>query len=248
MSHSLQRSLAATRDPHNCGRLRGDMRSLGYLVNRGRCFPVREGGVALLRRPLYTSPGDWYFCGWAEIDGTTIRNRANYAHGANTAWQYAAVRVLGNGWQSDVAHVIRVDFDSEGALIDDMPMWPLEVTAEPISGGQVTIRWLYDHFGEGGPPAAFYIYDGIDKDNISYVGNIGSVTTMRVDGIYEFTTNKTPYADGVTRAFAVRARSASAHNEENLYTTDTITIVNASPADATIRSATPRRNFGGRRR
>ena len=231
------------RDGHLAGDLTGELRSLGYHQTVGRSFPVRAGLLVLRRRSLYPTPGPWRICGVAETGAATIRNRAAYTHGASTGWQYSAAHVFGNGQVGAWSKPIRVDFDGAGDRITPaLPMWPIELAAEPVAGGKARVTWSYDAWGQGGWPTDFAVYIGFTKDTISYVTPVGTVAFDLQARHHELTT--VVIGDGIQVAFSVRARNSGGVAETNTFTTDEMITRLTGPTDATVQMATPRRRGG----
>jgi hypothetical protein len=242
----LERQMRETRDPHRRGAWTAGMRILGYPRMRGRRWPYRSSLVVLRRRALYPTPGEWHECATADLAETVTANRAEHKHVANTAWQYAAVRVQGNGYESAASEPVRVDFDNAGDLINPrLPAWPLEVAATPIAGGEFRITWVYDPWGQGDWPADFAVYEGADAGSIDYDTIVGTVAFDPAAGEQVFTTSET-YGDGTEHCFAVRGRNSSGVEEKNTITTAVVTARASGPAAATIRRAVQPRRGGGR--
>lgn len=232
----LTRQSRETRDPFLRGDLRVDQRSLGYGLTRGRRFPFKSGVVALLRRALYPIPGVWHYCGLAWLDDVEISNRAAYGHGANTAWQYAAARMHGNGYASEVGEPIRLDFDGDGEIITPfLPLWPILLAAKPIATGEFRITWGYNTWGQGGGPLDFVVYEGADESSIDYDTSLGTVAYRAGQDTFNFETSES-YADGTLHAFAVRARSVGEIAEQNTYTTPATKAMATAPAAAAIQT------------
>ena len=165
-------------------------------------------------------------------------------HGPDTAWQYTACQVFGNGQMSPVSRWVRMDFDATGEIITPaLPAWPIELTAEPIEAGKFTVAWAYDPWWQGDWPSDFTIYDGADVDSIDYGTAIGTVSAGGTSGTYEFTTGA--YANGTKQAFAVRARNSGGVEEKNEITSDLEVARSAAPVDAKIQAVVMRRLGGG---
>lgn len=242
----IARQMRETRDPHGRGDWTAEMRTLGHFRLRGRRWLYRAGVVLLMRRRLYPTPGAWDYCALADLAETEIANREAYPHGPNTAWQYAAVRVHGNGFASVASEPVRIDFDAEGAVITPrLPAWPLEVAATPIAGGEFTITWMYDAWGQGDWPTDFAIYEGSDADSIDYDTIVGTAAFDPSVAQHSYTTSET-YGDGTEHCFAVRGRNSNQVAERNTITTAVVTARASGPAAATIRRAAQRRRGGGR--
>jgi len=238
---TLTRQMRETRDPFLRGDLAVDQRSLGYGLTHGRRFPLKSGAVALLRRALYPVPDEWHYCGLAWLDDTSINNRAAYGHGANTAWQYTAMRIHGNGYAAPTIAPIRLDFDGAGAIITPLlPLWPILLTAKPIATGEFKISWGYNAWGQGGEPKDFVIYEGPDEDNIDYQTPLGTVAFRAGRDTFTFETSGS-YGEGTAHAFAVRTRSLGDVAEQNTYTTAAIKAMVTAPAAAEIQTVSPLR-------
>lgn len=226
-----------TGDPFQSGDLVHDQLGLMYPVMRGVLFPDMVGPIVLQRRQVYPGGlGDWHFAGHAHPDATSIVNGDGITHGVTTGWEYSAARINGGGFIGPWTEPTRVDIDAGGDIISpSLPTWPRDLRVEPAPGGTFTVAWLYDPFGQGGPPTDFAVYDGADTDNISYVAAIGTTTYLPARSIFTYTTGV--YADDAGRAFAVRARNSGGVAERNEYTTGNVVARDATPAAGEILSA-----------
>ena len=158
-----------TIDPLGEGLAGSDFLCLGYPMTEGIAFPFAGGGVLLQRRRLYPAVGPWSYCGFARPNESTIQNMQGFDHGANTAFQYRAATVLGNGFVSPFSEPVRVDFDATGALIAPaMPAFPKGVTARPILGGKFAVTFEYDPFGQGAYPTDFAVFAGAAAGSVDY--------------------------------------------------------------------------------
>jgi len=116
-------------------------------------------------------------------------------------------------------------------LLSDLPMWPKDLLVQPVAGGKFRVSWSYDALGQGGPPADFAVYAGATATTINYDTPLGTVvySERRRMG---FTTPA--FADGIPRAFVVRARSGAGIEEKNTYTSAVLTASATGPADAVV--------------
>jgi hypothetical protein len=226
----------ATSDPFLCGACSESMMALGYVACFGMFYPDPAGTIILYRRQVYPGEvGDWAIVGLAHPDAATISNWAGAPHAAPGGYEYAVARALGNGFVSELSMPLRIDIDSEGAIITDLPSWPRDVDVVPIDGGKYRIRWTYTDFGQAGAPTDFAIFEGTTPATIDYDTPIG--TASFVAGRSEYFYETGAYGDQTEHAFAVRARNATADAELNEYTTDVVKAEAATPASATIVSA-----------
>jgi len=214
-----------------------DQLGLGYPVLRGLMFPDLVGPIALQRRQVYPGDiGDWHYAGMAHPDATSIVNGDGITHGSTTGWEYIAARINGGCFVGSWSEPTRVDIDAGGDIITPLlPTWPRDVRVETRPGGTFVVAWLYNPWGQGAYPTDFAVYDGADKDNISYASPIGTTTFIPSRSVFTFTTD--PYADDAARAFAVRARNSGGVAERNEFTTDNIIARDATPDGGDILSA-----------
>lgn len=235
----LARHHVAVADPFNGGH---SAACLGAMLNltRGIAWPWISGGVALMRRELYPTPGEWQYCGIAQGADTQISNYPGMTHTAGQGYQYAAVTMLGNGFISRVSKPIRIDFDDEGNRITPaLPMWPVNVSARAIAGGKYKISFEYEPEGEGASPTDFQVFEGADAASVDYETpltdsetGLAYVSYTGARRVFTFTT--AAFGDLTTHVFAVRARSSEEVAEKNTYTTDSkkalATVPDAAPA------------------
>ncbi|MCH7885354.1 MAG: hypothetical protein IIC01_08900 [Planctomycetes bacterium] len=236
MSYLVDHHLAVV-DPFRHGTTALQM---GMMMNlhHGMTFPWRDGGVALMRRELYPSPGQWEYCGIAIETETQVKNYPGFTHQVSQAYQYAAVVFLGNGMISAMSEPVRLDFDSNGDLIQPMmPNAPSSVCAQPIAAGQYRVSWEYDPFGHGAFPKDFQVFEGPDAASIDYgtpltdsITGLSTVAHVGHQRLYSFTT--TAFADLSPHAFAARARNSAAVAEINTLATVVKKAHAAAPADA----------------
>ena len=213
MDHHVARHLGVF-DPFGHG---DSAASLGLMMNLtdGFEYPWRVGGVALIRRALYPEPRVWTYCGLAIGADTQLANYPGMTHGADQGYQYATVAFLGNGFVSQAFEPIRLDFDGDGDLITPrLPMFPLNIVAEPRAGGKFRIAFEYDPHGQGGSPADFQVFEGADPESVVYETPLTdsetglTVVPYRGDRrVFAFTT--AGYKHGSSHVFAVRARSVN---------------------------------------
>jgi len=244
---AIEQHVREMRDPFQVGDLTGDQRTLGYGLTAGRAFPVRDGLIILRRRALYPTPGPWRICGVSKTVDATIRNRAAYVHGADTAWHYIAARAFGNGQVGAWSKPLRLDFDGAGDLITPaLPAWPIELSVSPQPAAKMLVTWSYDPWGQGDWPKDFAVYIGLSKAAIIYTTPFATVDFDPTVASYEYTT---PFlAIGKKYAFAVRARNSGGVEEQNTYTTEEAIAAGTPPTDATVQLASPRRRGGGVKR
>jgi len=124
MSYLLDHFLVGS-DPFGQGLCSDAQLGMGLWAMNGMHFPMLDGAVLLLRRRLYPDVGEWMCCGMAGPDATTISNGVGFSHAADEAFQYTTARALGNGYLSELAEPIRVDFDAQGDRIT--PALPLSL-------------------------------------------------------------------------------------------------------------------------
>ena len=194
-------------------------------LTRGREFPWRDGGVALLRRALYPDLGEWTYCGLAMGADTQIANYPGMTHSASQGYQYAAVQILGNGMVSAMCQPVRVDFDAEGDRITPgLPIFPINLAAAAIAGGKFRMVWEYDPFGQGADPADFQVFEGGDAESVDYetplTDSETGLTTVPFVGtrrVFQFTTGA--YDNHTAHVFGVRGRNVNEVAERNTYTT-----------------------------
>jgi len=223
----------------------GDHAAAGYHGTLGIVCPFSEPMIVLIRRSLYPLD-DWHICGAqavtnGEVDGPT--------HDASQGYQYAAARVLPNGYASQFSDPIRLDFDGVGSLIDPkLPAWPIDLAAEIIAGGKVLVRFAYSAWGQGDYPADFEVYEGTDAASVDWntplTDSVTGLAYVAYDpriAVYEFTT--AAYGDGTKHVFGVRGRNSSGDTEANTNTTRSVTVRAGNPADAAIKQAIQRRNI-----
>lgn len=195
------------------------------VMTRGWEFPWRDGGVALMRREVYPSPGEWLYCGIAYGADATVRNYKCLGHSAGQAYQYAAVVFLGNGFCSQMCEPVRVDFDDEGDRITPaMPNPPVSAVATAIAGGKFRIVWEYQSWGHGAYPADFQVFEGPDPASVDYeTALVDSVTGLSVvpykgtGRIFKFHT--AAFGAGSVHVFGVRSRNSNGVAELNAVTT-----------------------------
>ena len=227
-----------TMDPYARGHTSHALMALGYPMTRGLMFPFTGGGVVMLRRRLYPVTGAWSYCGFARPAETTITNMPGFDHGANTAWQYTAARILGNGFISLLAEPVRVDFDGGGARITPaLPTFPLHIVAKAIAGGKFRIIWEYDPFGQGAYPKDFQVFSGTETvmnfaSPVPLEGGGDSVAYAGGQRRFEAITQNGP-TDGTKVRFGVRARNSGGVEEQNTRTTLVYVARALGPADAT---------------
>lgn len=216
-------------------------------LDRGLTFPWRAGGVALLRRQLYPSVGEWQYCGLAIGEDAQLKNYPGMGHSVSQAYQYAAVGFLGNGMISAVCEPVRLDFDSNGDLITPrLPNAVVNVAADVVAAGKFHITWEYEPYGHGAYPADFQVFEGPDANNVDY--NTPLTTTSFVGGrrFYDFTTGV--YGDLTAHVFAVRGRNSSGVAELNTITTVSqrarAAVPAAAPSPTRVRVAAQSRKEG----
>lgn len=236
MSYLVDHHLAVA-DPFGLGHTAPQ---LGLMTNltQGLTFPWTGGGVALLRRRLYPAVGGWMYVGLAVLAQSQIGNYPGLTHSASQAYQYAAVRFLGNGFISPVCEPIRIDFDSGGTFIQPLlPAWPINPIAEPLAGGKFRVHFAYDSYGQGASPTDFQVFAGATPATVDYgTPLVDSVTSLNVVAFvgsrraYTFTT--AAFTDQTAHVFGVRARNSGGVAELNTFTTPTKTARNKTPVDA----------------
>lgn len=238
MSVEGLRQFRATTDPLSSGDFTAEQIALGYDALEGQ--PIMPSGAVLLkRRRLYPTPGAWEYCGSARRDAETVSQFTAAPHEAGMGYQYAAVRVLGNGYVSPMCTPVRVDFDGAGDLIvPPLPMWPIDVQASPVAGGKYRIAWSYERFGEGASPADFAIFEGSTPETVDYDTALGTVAYRAEGFVSTFTT--AAYSDGTVHVFSVRARNSGGVAELNTLVTTSLIAEAATPAAATIAQAASR--------
>lgn len=236
MSYLVQQHMSVS-DPF----LRGDSApQLGFMMNltRGLMFPWRAGGVALLRRELYPDVHAWGYVGLAIGADVQIKNYAGMGHKVSQAYQYTAVRFLGNGMISTMHEPVRLDFDGAGALITPgLPNFPVNVAADPLAGGKFKVTFEYDPFGQGGAAKDFQVFEGPDENNVDYLtplvdSETGLNVVRSVAGrrAYSFTTPV--YGDLTVHVFSVRARNGGGVAELNTFTTASKVARSSTPVAA----------------
>ena len=205
--------------------------SLGYPVTLGLYFPFRDG-VWLLQCRLLNPPGDWEWCGVADLSSSLILSRPSYALANSSGYQFRAARANGNGYISELTEPIRADLDGAGSLITPaLPAWPHYLRSKAVALGKFTVHWTYSAWGQGGDPADFNVYEGVSQSTIDYGTSLGTVTyTGEAD--YSFTTGV--YTDATPHSFAVRARNSGGVSDGNLYTTVPRAAETAAPTGVTI--------------
>lgn len=213
---------------------------LGLLMNLtgGFTFPWRAGGVALLRRALYPTPTAWVYCGFAPLSATTIKNFPGMTHTVSQAYEYVAVRILGNGFISPASEPVRVDFDGAGDLITPrLPAQPLNLSLEILAGGKFRVSFIYDPYGQGAPPKDFQVFAGATGPTIDYgtplvdsETGLDHVLAASPRRAFIFTT--AAFANGTPHAFAVRARNSGGGAELNTVTTNAGIARSVTPVDA----------------
>jgi len=144
-----------------------DFACMGFAVSGGHRFPWPEGCYVLRRRRIYPDVGEWTLCGTAPLDATSIKNGPGFDHQADMAYQYEVATVFGNGQASAFCEPVRVDFDGSVQLIDPLPMFPRNLRARPIAGGQFLVTWDYDPYGHGAWPKDFQVFGGPDAGEAS---------------------------------------------------------------------------------
>jgi len=200
-----------------------DFACMGFAVSGGHRFPWPEGCYVLRRRRIYPDVGEWTLCGTAPLDATSIKNGPGFDHQADMAYQYEVATVFGNGQASAFCEPVRVDFDGSVQLIDPLPMFPRNLRARPIAGGQFLVTWDYDPYGHGAWPKDFQVFGGPDAGSIDYntpltdsVSGLAYVPVYGAQRRFEFTT--AAFANGTVKVFGVRARNAAAVAEKNTRT------------------------------
>ena len=226
-------------DPFGQGLTNGIQMALGSWLTHGMRFALPLGGVILWRRRLYPDVGRWVPCGMARPDAAMISNWPGFLHEADMAFQYTVSRVLGNGFISGLREPVRVDFDSEGALIDPpLPMFPLGVVATPIAGGKFRVTWTYDDFGEGAPPTDFQVFSGATPETVDYdTALTDSITSLDyVPFLGEMKRHVFTSATylGTSVVYGVRARNSEGVAEQNVYTSESKTKSGTAPTDAEL--------------
>ncbi len=235
MSYLVRQHKEVT-DPFGCGTT---ATQLGWMMNltKGRMFPWRRGGVALLRRALYPDVHEWQPCGLAVGTRTQIKNYPGFGHSADQAYQYTAVSFLGSGYISQMHEPVRLDFDGAGDLISPgLPNFPVHVLAEPLAGGKFRVRWEYEPYGQAVAPDDFQVFEGADPGSVDYntplTDSITGATSVKHTRarVYSFTT--AAYGNLTSHVFAVRARNTTPVAEKNTYTTASKRARVAAPAAA----------------
>jgi len=205
--------------------------SLGYPAAQGLQFPIPQPMVILFRRTLYPTPSAWCVVGIEDEATETIQEMTSVSHESDQGYQYTACRTDGNGYISEFAEPVRLDYVS-GALVQGLPVWPIDLDVTPIAAGEFRITWLFDKYG-GSAPADFAVYAGADGDNINYGAALGTVNYSARGRQYEYETSES-YADGTARAFAVRARKTGGTAELNTFTSGIYLARTTVPTDASI--------------
>lgn len=98
----------------------------------------------------------------------------------------------------------RIAFDSEGALIPDVPNEPRDLHCVAGPDGLVTAHWHYVETGQMAAPATFNIYTAEGEAAFDFDTPAGSVTYT---GARSYSFGDT-FSDGVTARFVVRAVSS----------------------------------------
>ena len=220
-------------DPFMAGLGGAAMLGLGFPITMGLAFPDMSGPVILYRRKVYPGAvGDWHVAGTAHVDAGSVVNCDGCTHANSSGWEYAAARALGNGFVSELSEPIRVDIDSGGSIITDLPTWPRDLAVVAKAGGTFDVSWVYTDYGQNGWPTDFRVYRGVDADSIDYGTVLATVTFDPSAVEYVHTTDA--YGDGTPHAFAVRARNSDGDAELNERTTDLILAEDGTPNAATI--------------
>lgn len=210
----------ATSDPFLRGTQAAQLCTLMSMTH-GQMWPWMEGGAMLLRRTLYPTFGSWEYCGISTPAEGTIRQYDGFVHAPSQAYQYTAVRLLGNGFVSTMARPIRLDFDDEGALILPLlPAPPRDLAVTTLSGGRFRVTWSYDALGQGGYPHDFQVFEGEDAGSIDYdtplVDSITGLNHVRyLAGRSHFAFTTAAFAHGSDHVLAVRGRNSEAVAEQN---------------------------------
>ncbi len=136
---TLARQCRETRDPFLIGDLGHDHAQLGVRPDAGPAVPGTAAALTvLMRRSPVSSAGPVARVRAGPRAGATeIRNRTAYAHGANTAWQYAVMTTDGNGYVSAAsgADPGGLRLGPAHLITPRLPNPPAEVRAEAIAGG-----------------------------------------------------------------------------------------------------------------
>lgn len=239
MIEEFQRSA----DPFLLGYGSFEHAALGFALTDGLLFPWRSGAVILRRRRLYPDVGAWTFCGSAALASAAVRNMPGFGHEAEMGFQYSAAVVYGNGFASVFCEPVRVDFDADGAIVDPpLPIFPINVTADPVAGGKFLVQWEYDPYGHGAWPKDFQVFGGADPGSVNYAAPLTDSETglnyVRVVGAQRFFLFTTAaYAQGTIGVFGVRGRNSEGVAERNTRTTgDAEAMATAQAGIASIAS------------
>ena len=229
-------------DPLMLGYADVDELALAYETAGGIAFPHVDGTLWLRRRTLYPMPQRWQdglFCGASREGSSTIKNWPGFGHDASQGYQYAAMRVFGNGYASAATEPVRVDFDDEGNRITPpLPKWPNHLRVVAIADGKIRVTWAYNSFGQGGWPTDFAVYIGPNAGSIYYGVVIATVPFVAGRRLYTYTAGA--FSDGAVRGFAVRARNADEIAEHNTVAVEATARADG-PDDAIIYMAATRR-------
>lgn len=237
----IPRLMRAVADPLALGDESAETMDYGHMLALGDDWPISVKTLVLRRRSLYPTPSRWAIVGMEDEAATVIASWDAYAHAVSQAYEYAVAVALGNGYISGWSEPIRVEFTSGGTFISDMPNAPYGVDAVPIDGGQFTVGWQYDTWGQGADPASFEVYSGDDATMTYTPPGIAQVTYDATVRRYEVTP-VTTWNEGDLVRFAVRSKSASSNIDQNTDTTGVKIARADGPVDAAeIRLAYPRR-------
>jgi len=125
----------------------------------------------------------------------------------NTRWRYAARDMSDCGRESGDGPACEVRIGADGQMRPLCANVPQQVTAEPLAGGQVRVRWVYATEDQEAAPAQFRVYiDG--GDGFDFEAPAGEVEAVGLGGgVYEWTSGE--LADGLRHRFCVRGVSAA---------------------------------------
>lgn len=105
----------------------------------------------------------------------------------NTVWHYVRRWARGDGCELEgpSSDPCIIFIDENGDMRPAAPNPPSDLTAEPIAGGKIRLRWHYGHAAQEVAPTGFNIYiDGELADTVDYNGQASYVWTSDalVDG------------------------------------------------------------------
>ena len=182
----------------------------GVCATCGFFFPRIRGGYTLYRGAGGEVDYDMAVGASGPTDSipTRIRNFPTYPLSAATAYSFGLRAISpGGAEEENIDLVAHLTTGGDSVPADPVPNPPIRLSAVPVAGGNIRLRWYYEPAGEGAPVYQYNVY----HDNGG--GSINYVTPLATTRQRSYLT--AAYSHGIAVKFTVRAESRAGDEETN---------------------------------